>query len=164
MAEITTREKRIDEHDVRCTPHKGRPGARLLARLLKHVGPAFGQLRGIDMGQLKSSSSLAGDIAAFAPAIAAMFESLTPDDFDSLSCEILSRCAVILPEGGQLKNWDLSKPANIDDAFAGDLMLMFKVMAFALEVNYAGFFLGLGLGGADAGSRATVTAPLVPPL
>lgn len=153
MAAIETRENTIDEHTVRCTPHKGRPGARLLARLFKYLGPALTKMRGINVDLSQGIQNV--EIAELAPAIAGLFEALTPEDFDSLACEIMSRCSVIMPDAdGTLKNFDLSKPAMIDDAFAGDLLLMFKVMAWSLEVNFAGFFLGLARSAVAVEARA----------
>lgn len=153
MANIETREKTIDDCEVRCTPHKGRPGARLLARLIRHLGPALSAMRGLDVDLSKGIQNV--EIAELAPAIGGLFNSLTPDEFDTLACEILSRCQVIAPgaEGKPVK-FDLSKPTAIDDAFAGDLLLMFKTMAWALEVNFAGFFLGLARSAAAVEARA----------
>lgn len=149
--------RKIDERDVNCTPHKARAGARLLARLVRHVGPALSKLRGIDVKNIKDA-----DIADFGPAVSGLFETLTPDEFDSLSVEILSRCSIAMPDDrGQLKLHDLSKPAGIDDAFSGELKLMFKVMAFALEVNFGNFFDGFGRSDdADPGAAAVPSPSL----
>lgn len=137
---LETQTRKIDDHDVNCTPHKARAGARLLARLVRHVGPALAKLRGLDVKNVKDA-----DIADFGPAVAGLAESLTPDEFDSLTLEILSRCSITMPdERGSLKLFDLSKPVAIDDAFSGELKLMFKVMAWALEVNFGNFFDGFG--------------------
>lgn len=152
MAQIETQEKIIDGHAVRCTPHKGRPGARLLARLLRHLGPALGALRGVDLDLSKGIHNV--DVTELMPAIGQLFEILAPDEFDALACEILSRCSIAMPDAdGKLRSYDLSKPAMIDDAFTGDLMLMFKVLAWALEVNFSGFFHALARSGAAAAAR-----------
>ena len=152
MAQIETQEKTIDDRAVRCTPHKGRPGARLLARLLRHLGPALGALRGVDIDLSNGIQNV--DVAELMPAIGRLFEILAPDEFDSLACEILSRCSIVLPDvDGKLRQYDLSKPAMIDDAFAGDLMLMFKVLGWSLEVNFSGFFHALVQSGAVAAAR-----------
>src|SRR3954470_17463756 len=96
MATIEAQEKTIDDHVVRCTPHKGRPGARLLARLVRHLGPALSALRGCDIDLSKGIQNV--EIAELAPAIGGLFQALTPEEFDSLACEILTRCSITLPD------------------------------------------------------------------
>jgi hypothetical protein len=76
---------------------------------------------------------------------------MTPDEFDSITCALLARCNVIIRDDGvDPCKFDLSKPAEIDTAFAGKLGLMVKTLAYVLEVHYAGFFRDLvfGVGGA----------------
>lgn len=135
---IQPREKEIDNMTVRVSPHRARAGARLLARLLKHAGNVLAEMRGLD---LKNVADV--EVAAFGPAISALFRSLTPDEFDSVSADILTHTTVIAPDdSGTNKVWDLSKPAHIDQVFTGSLMTLAKVLAFALEVNYGSFFAG----------------------
>lgn len=153
MPQIETRENEIDGFAVRCTPHAGRPGARLLARLLRYLGPALSKLRGVEIDLTQGFENV--EIAELAPAIGGLFEALTPDEFDSLACAILARCSIAMPGAdGKLENYDLSKPPKIDEAFTGQLMLMFKVMGWVLEVNFAGFFHEFARSAAAAAERA----------
>lgn len=137
---IEMQEREIVGCPVRCTPFKARAAARLLSRLLKHAGAVLGQLGGVDLTDLKGV-----EVAALAPALMALANTLTPDEFDSLTCALLAQTSVTAADAsGTRKNFDLSKPDNIDNAFAGDLKLMFRVLAFSVEVNYGSFFDGLG--------------------
>lgn len=137
---LDTRNDTIDDRPVSCTPLPARRAARLLARLMRHIGPALSQLRGVDLANVKDA-----DLADFGPAIAQLFNSISADEFDSLSAEILVGCTITMTDGeGKPKLYDLSKPAAVDAAFTGELKLMFRVMAFSLGTNFGNFFDGLG--------------------
>ena len=103
---------------------------RLLSRLGKLLGPSLGKLRGV---------GLKSDASALTPAIAALADSLDPDQIEALAVQILEGTLVV--DGKQART--LNTAAAIDDVFGGRLMTMFKVMAFAIEVNFRDFFRAL---------------------
>jgi hypothetical protein len=135
------------------TPHPGRAGARLFARLLRYLGPMLSKMRGVPVDL---SQGLGGvEIAELGPAIGGLFEALTPEEFDGLACEVLSRCWISdVDADGKQVGRDLSKPPQIDLAFQGDLMLMVKTLRWALEVNFGGFFRELARSVGAAAERA----------
>lgn len=114
---------------------------KLMTRLGKLLGPAMGQLKGV---KLKAKAD------ALLPVLTALFESLEPDEADGLAQQILEGTHVVA--GG--KAVTLNSAPAIDAVFGGRLLLMLRVMAFAVEVNYRDFFRGLApsAGGAKPAS------------
>jgi len=102
---------------------------RLLARLGKLMGPALGSLKGI---KLKS------DVASLVPALMRLSETLDPDEIESLASQVLEGTLVV----SHGRAVPLQSVDQINGVCAGDLMLLFKLMAFAVEVNFRDFFRG----------------------
>lgn len=146
---METRETKIGGFDVRCTQHRARAAARLLAKVGRCVAPALARVKS---GSADIKDMDIGDIG---PAIAGLFESLGDDQLDALMIEIFANTTITMPSSqtqGELRVFDLSKPAEIDNAFTGELPLMFACLKFALEVNFGSFF---GAKGVLAGLAAT---------
>jgi hypothetical protein len=113
----------------------------LAARLLKLFGPAFGQLM-----------SMAGD-EDIGPAVATLCSQVDPVTLPDLLREILSSTSVSLDGRAH----PLGSAGAIDLVFMGRLATGFRVVAYALEVNFAGFFVELRswLGNALAAATAS---------
>lgn len=103
----------------------------MFGRLVKTIGPAFGVLGTAD-GQ--------AEIASLAPALAGAFKDLDPTAATQLASDILQMTSATFAG----KHLPLT-PENINIVFSGRLMDMFRVLVFAIRVNYADFFEGSGL-------------------
>jgi len=120
---IKTRSKRIDEKEISVTQLPGRRALRLKTRLLKLVGPSFSKL----LGQAKNVTAEA-DIG---PALELLADKLDPHDFESLVLEILS--------GTRIDGTEINE-SSFDLIFGGEMLLMYKVVAFSLKVQFEDFF------------------------
>jgi hypothetical protein len=110
---------------------------RLLAKLGRILTPSLGALNGKKLDSLKSL-----DFADLGPALSAMFAQLDDASADALMLETLASTSVVTRgDNGQLIKFDLTSKAWIDVAFAGDVMALLLTMKFALEVNFASFFV-----------------------
>lgn len=118
---------------------------KLLARLSKLVGPALGSLKDI---------KLKADVAALVPALMRLSETLDPDEIEGLAVQVLEGTIVVT--GGRAV--PLQSIDAINGACAGDLMLLFRLMAFAVEVNFRDFFRGFSQ------TLGAKSAPAVVPL
>lgn len=153
--------------EVDCTPLPEYPrGALLLADLTYIAMPALTELGSSLAGGLDLSMKPA-DLAKVALSrlgpngagklIGALEGSMRrllredPATAQRLIGELLSGCTVTVPkEGGGAARVDLNTPAKIQLALSssgGGYGLLFRLLAFALEVNYGGFF-----GAASAGT------------
>jgi hypothetical protein len=82
--------------------------------------------------------------------MAGAFDNLDPNETATLIPEILNSTTVMVA-GEQLS---LAKESNIDIAFSEDIRTLFKVLGFALQVNFSGF----GSAPATAGGTRAVQA------
>jgi hypothetical protein len=98
-------------------------GLKMLARLTRTVGPALAKLANAEQGGEIDLSSL-GD------AVGALCEKLTDAEIDGITRELLFSSTV--DEQPLL--------AQFDSHFAGKPELALQVLAFAVEVNFGGFF------------------------
>lgn len=119
---------------------------RLLTRLGKLMGPAIGRLKGV---------GLKSDMSALLPALMSLFDNLEPDDVDSLTLQILE--GTVVEVGG--RPTVLSSTEGVNRVFGGRLFLMFKVMVFAIEVNFRDFFRELTPASAQRVSRDSDPKP-----
>jgi len=71
-----------------------------------------------------------------------MFSALNPDDVPDLVVKILEGTAVLVPDDAGGRQISLNKRENVDVVFTGSLMMMFKAIGFALQVNYRDFRSG----------------------
>jgi hypothetical protein len=138
---------------IMCTQHAALQSFRLMGRLGKLLGPALRTFRGVKFkGQ---------DVGALAPMLASLFEDMDSDKIESLTKDILAGCLAVGVGGKALS---LDSAENIDLVFSGRLLTMFKVMAFALEVNYRDFQKGLSDGAKkENGVAESPTAELPSP-
>jgi hypothetical protein len=119
----------IDGLDFAVTQHGARRSLRLDARIMRQLGPGLADV-------LTGERVDGGDLAAMARGLVPLFAHLTDDDADALVSEILAFTSVVV-DGCNL---EMSKAAHFEQAFAGRRMTLWKVVGFALEVNYRDFF------------------------
>jgi hypothetical protein len=119
----------IDGLKFTCTQFPAMRGFTLLGRLIKTIGPAISVL---------SSADAEADIRDLAPLIAVALKDLDPDAATALAADVLAGTSVIMD-----KHVPLDTRANIDMVFSGKLGTMFKVLAFAVKLNYEDFFGGI---------------------
>jgi len=121
----------------------------LMPKLGKVIAPALSKLDSID---------LTADLSSLAPAFQELFMRLDEGDAEDLATRILASTIVIKtgPDGSPRK-YELSSPQGINNAFAGDLRLMFECIWFALRTNYESFIDADSLQGAIAQAQAAAT-------
>jgi len=139
---METKNTTIEGFDVRCTQHRARAAAKLLAKVGRVVAPGLSKL-----GKLAAGGDIKdADLEDLSPAVSALFEALTDDQLDRLMGEILAHTTITMPDSsGQMRVFDLSQGVMVDEAFTGRLSLMFAVMKFALEANFGSFFAASGV-------------------
>ncbi len=132
-----TESRDIDGLGFSVTQLPGMRAQKMLPRLGKILGPAVAKLGGMAKG-------LGGlDVGALGDAAEALFSTLTPEEYESLTRELLET-AQVTQEG---KTAPLMR--QYDDVMAGRVMTGVKLLAFALEVNF-GDFLPVILASANA--------------
>jgi len=129
---MKTDEREIDGILVKTVQLPAMRAFKLLARLAKAVGPALGVLTKFDPNT---------QLEAVAGEFAGAFASLDADEAERLVPEILIKTTVFIPDerGGSEK---LLTKDRIDDIFTGRLMTLFRVVGFALQVNFQDFYAG----------------------
>jgi len=132
---IETKEKEIDGATYAVTQMTARKALRMKAKLMRIFGPSLAQL-------FLPSNDKAMDGMAFSKgeavkSLQALAMQLDDDTFEKLIMEVLV---------GVRKNGMELNEQIIDLEFAGDLLSLFKVVWFVLEVNYASFFGESGIG------------------
>jgi len=107
-------------------------GFGLLARLAKSIGPALAALSGLSPDT---------DLSDIGPSLRTALVGLDPDEAQKLVLEVLKSTSVLMTEGRKIEFTDRAK---VDEVFSGRLKTMFKVLGFALQVNFADFATGNG--------------------
>lgn len=141
---LEPRSKTIDDLSFTLSPMPARRGLKMFTRLARVLGPALGQL-----GEgFKTGGSLAAmDIAPLGAALGTAFGALDDTETDAIVNGLLDTCRVEV-EGKSIRFLDV-----MDALIAGRTEVLFKLLAWAVEVNYGGFFKGLlGLGAKPAPS------------
>jgi hypothetical protein len=142
---LKTEEKVIGEHGYRVTQLPGIKGRKVLVRLYKILGPALAAL--IDDTVQKPAQTITQysaddvELSSVSAALSVLAVKLREDDLEYL-CEQLAACTLVNIE--DTDKWvPLSKDLQ-NVVFAGAYKEMFLWLGFALEVNYGGFFDGVG--------------------
>jgi len=128
---LETKEKKIDGRSVKVTQLSARKSLQLKFKLARILGPVLGALAD------KGGSIMDADIDLLL-AMEKLFSQVNEDTAFPIIMEIL-------------------KPAFVDDvaidseekfnhAFENDLLFMYKVIGFALEVQFKSFLGGKGIG------------------
>ena len=128
---IDTKEKTIDEHNVMVTQFPGRRALLFKTRLIKLIGPS--------VAQMFTGKSLDAnvDFSVISKALDKLAENLKEDEYVKFVLDLL-QCT-------RLDGKEISESV-FDNEFAGNLLLMYKVLWFTLEVNYGSFFGQGGIG------------------
>ena len=137
----TTQIKTIDSIEYSIDQLGGMKGLRLFNRLLRLCAPALGSI-GKALADRKSLADM--DLDSVGKAVSAMLVSLTDDDLESLTRELLGSCTFDR-EG---KRIELMSPGVFDLEMRGKVGTILKLLSFALEVNYGNFFEALQNAGA----------------
>lgn len=131
---LKTEEQEIDGLRVITTQFPAMYAFKLLARLAKSIGPVMSTFQGV---------SLNTDLADLGPQLSSALSSFDPDEADKLVLEVL-KCTSIWLTDGPAHKVELSDRTKVDEAFSGRIMTMFKVLGFALKVNFSDFVTGIG--------------------
>lgn len=118
---------------------------RVLVRIGPHIPKLLGTLSAFDLKSLANPEALKKldlsklDFTAIGKAIA----DITPDEFERLTIELLSGSFATAhdPEGTPVR-LDLTR-GNVDQLFVGHVWDLFKLLGFAIKVNFADFGGGL---------------------
>lgn len=166
---IETKEKTIGDHAFQVTQLPATKARKLLTRLFKLAGPSVGKaLEGLGKTlkqpgvQKKEGEGLTInlrdlDLSKLSDAITLLAQNVFEDDFEYVVAALLEGERVRIQIDGK---WPVLTLESSDLIFAGKLDQMFKLIAFALEVNFAGFFGGSG---ALTSVFANVAAPVSQP-
>ncbi len=127
MPELETKSKLINGREVSTTQFPVAIQSRLLPRLGKMIAPALTRVDGI---------VTSADVKSLGPAIAELFSHLDEKDAWDLQLAVLAN-TTIDTEGQKLK---LASEAAVNLAFGADLLLLWDVVMFALEVNFGPLF------------------------
>lgn len=130
---IETKEKVIDNHSVMVTQFPGRRALFFKTRLLKLAGPALAQM--FTSEELSLDAKF--DHTVIAKIIDKLAESLDENEFVRFVIDLL-QCTRV--DGKEITE------SEFDMLFAGNLLLMYKILWFTLEVNYGSFFGQSGIG------------------
>lgn len=131
-----TERKSIDGIDVEVTQLTAMKSLRMFHRLATAVGPAFGELMGA-LGGRKNALDAELDPRALGLAVSKLCMSVSADDLESITRELLETARVHI-NGQQGRLMD-----QFELLFQGKLPTLFKVLAFALQVNYGSFSVAL---------------------
>jgi hypothetical protein len=130
----------VGDMKVTVQKHPVMRGLVLKARLLKLVAPALSQA-----SALSNVTSLAqADVGALAPALQALAAQIQPTELPGLISEVLACTTVIVRDSaGMLNQIDLGLGDEmLQQVFSSRSDLdLFRVVAFALKVNFADFFV-----------------------
>ncbi len=131
---IETKTKQIDERSVSVTQFPARKGLKIKLRLLKMVAPGLASATGILQGGLEVDF----DSKVLAYAVGQLVDSMGNDaTVDFIVKELM--------QGTRLDDKEITD-SLFDMEFAGDYGLLYKIIAFILEVNYGSFFENLNIG------------------
>lgn len=150
----------IGDTTYRVTQLPAGKSRRLLVRLYKVLGPAFGKLlEGFDAtsvtGGGKAPSLLDIKMESVSQAMSTLAIHLTEEDLEFVVDRLFTGDMVEMDVGDD--KWVKLTKERVDLHFAGKLDEMFRLLAFALEVNYASFFAGSGGASAFLAKLATPT-------
>lgn len=124
-----TQTRQIGEHTYSVSQLPARRALEMFGRLGKSLGPALFEAiaRG---GQVDPDADAMDLVAALAPALGSVFSRLPPGELTALADELLEPATC---DGAPIK-------PQFDLLFQGQILALLRVLAFAVEVNYADFF------------------------
>jgi len=133
---IKTEDKTIDSKKITVTSFPGRKSLNLKNRIIVLLGESFAQLIG-QVKSIKTTKLKDMDVSILVPVIERFTQKLDPDTFTDFTLELLSMSRV---DGKEITI------EFFDNEFSGNLLFMYKILAFVLEVNYGDFFGKNGIG------------------
>lgn len=146
---LKSQDKTIGDSSYRVTQLPAGRARKLLVRLYKVLGPAFGKLlEGLDdqaqklAGTGKAPSLGDVEMLSVSAAISTLALHLREEDLEYVVDQVLGSNSVEMSNGEG--KWVRLTKETSDLHFAGRLDEMFRVLGFALEVNYSSFFSGPG--------------------
>jgi len=128
MIETKTREIGGSEYEV--TQFPAMEALRIKTRLAKMILPSIGEISQGGADQEINYEAISHAIAAFA-------DNLNEKEFTELVTRLLKNTSA---DGKPMYHNGQLLDSTFDEAFAGNLMNLYKVLAFVLEVNYPDFF------------------------
>lgn len=124
--------KAFDDLEVTVQQLPATRAMRLSRRLAKVAAPAISALQGLAKG-----SVLDADVGVIGKALAEALEQFSEADLDSLIKELLETATV------KIAGKTAPLLPVLDDVLAGRTFTLYKILAFALAVNFADFFEAL---------------------
>lgn len=136
----------IDAYTVEISPLPAWQGLEGLHQLTRLVGPAL-------TGVLAAAK---GDMQAIGSGVSQALMTTPPAEVTALLKRLLGPCRITLPDGKQVPALGV-----FDTEFQGKLLTVFKIAAFAVEVNYGDFFgeVKSALGKLGAGKKLDAPTP-----
>lgn len=130
-------ERTIGDTTYRVTQLTAKPARRLFARIVQLLGPGIGSMM---EGQPLSMQALLG--ADMGVGIKEITKALDPEEQEHV-IDVLCENKTIARRDGD--KWPIMNKEAFDLHFTGRLVDMYKVIGFALEVNYSDFLGGLSV-------------------
>ena len=138
MDGIRTDKEVIHGIEVETTQFLPMRAHKLLMRLARVLGPALGEIANVEIGEMGDISSL--NLVSMGPALMRVFSEMDDVTAEKLPLEILAgTTAIVTDANGNKRKHQLGTVDGFDQAFIGQGIAHFMVMAFALKVNYARF-------------------------
>ncbi|KKN75988.1 hypothetical protein LCGC14_0375450 [marine sediment metagenome] len=138
---IETKETVIGNHTFKVSQLPASKARKLLVRLFKVAGPSLGKV----LESLKGKNGKTGlndlNLGKISEGLALLANNVFEDDFEYVVNALLEGERIIYHVDGK---WPVLSLETSDILFAGKLDQMFKLIAFALEVNFSSFFAGSG--------------------
>lgn len=142
---LETRTKVIDSLNISVQQFPATIAWKIQVKLIKLFGPSIGAVMGdfdLDSYNLKDTNSIAMSVEK-------LVNELDPDDSLKLIFEL---CSFTWVNDKEFQN-------IFDKEFAGKLIIVYKIVAFVLEVNYGNFLAQSGILGSLAKALKSKTIP-----
>ncbi len=141
MKRFQPKTKQIDGLEFTVYPFNFKEAIKLKTTLFKKLAPSFGQIFGSlneNNGDISIDSINLGD------ALKRLFEELNENEFYNLILRIFKNVECIGEIDGTKQKVELKNEAALDAVFCGNIMGIYPLILFVLEVNYPSFFGLLG--------------------
>lgn len=157
----------IDGHTYQLSPLPSWQNLEAFHTVLKLAGPAIAQLATIAGKTETDANQVALAIGALGDAVSRTLMTVPPAEVRALTAKLFTGCLVTMQnhETGETKQ--VSLMSIFDLHFQRRLLSMFKLLAFAIDVNYADFTSGLKVLGAklakklEQGQQGSPDAPVI---
>lgn len=135
--------KTIDGHEVTIAPLGARVASKMLARLIRLAGPALGQI----LGGVRAAAEDDDALVMLAQGVSHLAGQVTDAEHDAVVDGLLA--GAVLDGKGLLQVMEI--------ALQGKVLTLYKIVAFAIQVNYPDFFAAWSAraAAAPAGSPST---------